>query len=123
MKAYYEGEIAKKDWSKVTVRTLWLQAEDYPLLLGRVCCVWEWDRVGAPCVGVTVGVVVGVGAVSGASPAIRGSLCRLGCLTPHVLLWAGPANEGLCSYVCVLFFNNRHCFCVCLCCYLSTTGC
>ena len=38
LKAYYEGEIAKKDWTKVTVRTLWLQAEDYPLLLGMGGC-------------------------------------------------------------------------------------
>ena len=36
MKAHYEGEIAKKNWTKVAVLTLWLQAEDYPLLLGRV---------------------------------------------------------------------------------------
>ena len=46
LKAYYEGEIAKKDWTKVTVRTLWLQAEDYPLLLGMGGCEGggeEWE--------------------------------------------------------------------------------
>lgn len=34
LKSFYEGEIAKKNFKKVTICTLWLEAEDYPLLLG-----------------------------------------------------------------------------------------
>jgi beta-1,4-mannosyltransferase len=34
LKAYYEGEIAKMEFAKVTIRTVWLAAEDYPKLLG-----------------------------------------------------------------------------------------
>ena len=36
LKEYYQGIIAQKKLSHVTICTLWLSAEDYPLLLGIV---------------------------------------------------------------------------------------
>ena len=36
LKSFYEGEIAKKKLEKVSICTLWLEAEDYPLLLGQL---------------------------------------------------------------------------------------
>ena len=36
LKEYYQGIIAQKRLSHVTICTLWLSAEDYPLLLGIV---------------------------------------------------------------------------------------
>jgi beta-1,4-mannosyltransferase len=36
MKAYYELQIQQKQksWKYITIRTMWLKAEDYPILLG-----------------------------------------------------------------------------------------
>ena len=34
LKQYYEKEIARKNFQYVTISTLWLSAEDYPVLLG-----------------------------------------------------------------------------------------
>lgn len=34
-KKYYQECLAKKSWKHVTVITPWLEAEDYPLLLGK----------------------------------------------------------------------------------------
>jgi len=34
LKEYYKEEISKKKWTGVQVVTPWLQAEDYPRLLG-----------------------------------------------------------------------------------------
>ena len=34
LKSYYEGIIAKKNFVKVIIRTMWLASEDYPLILG-----------------------------------------------------------------------------------------
>ena len=48
LKEYYQGIIAQKNFSHVTICTLWLSAEDYPLLLGTVLligpirnCAWK----------------------------------------------------------------------------------
>lgn len=38
LKEYYEKEISKKNFNKVTICTLWLSAEDYPVLLGMCTC-------------------------------------------------------------------------------------
>ena len=35
LKAHYEGVISGKSWRHVTVCTPWLDAEDYPVLLGE----------------------------------------------------------------------------------------
>ena len=35
LRRYYEGIIAEKNFNAVTIYTLWLSAEDYPLLLGK----------------------------------------------------------------------------------------
>lgn len=36
LKEYYKGLIASKQWTRVRVVTLWLKAEDYPRLLGKI---------------------------------------------------------------------------------------
>ena len=48
LKEYYQGIIAQKNFSHVTICTLWLSAEDYPLLLGTILpvgpirnCAWK----------------------------------------------------------------------------------
>lgn len=35
LKAHYEAVISEKTWRHVTVCTPWLEAEDYPVLLGE----------------------------------------------------------------------------------------
>ncbi len=35
LREHYEQCIAKKNFSHVTIKTIWLSAEDYPLMLGE----------------------------------------------------------------------------------------
>ncbi|XP_021787421.1 chitobiosyldiphosphodolichol beta-mannosyltransferase isoform X2 [Papio anubis] len=95
LREYYSRLIQQKCFQRVQVCTPWLEAEDYPLLLG--------ER--------PAGGSGGGGAFSGGN-----RVGRPGCLSAHVLQWPGPAHEGgghvrvlfacVCRELQVMLFSN-----------------
>jgi glycosyltransferase involved in cell wall biosynthesis len=57
-KAYYENLIAKKNFTKVSICTVWLSSEDYPIMLGK----WAiWGLVSGPLWGLGKWAIKGTG--------------------------------------------------------------